>query len=94
MENQKLTTEELTSIKTLMTEFNKLKMRLGDVELERSKTVKKIDLLQEQYFKLEQELAKKYGSDTRVNIETGEVIQVPTEKEDDTDEVPNLTVEK
>lgn len=92
MENQKLTTEELTSIKTLMTEFNKLKLRLGDVELERSKTVKKIDLLQEQYFELEKELAAKYGSDTRVNIETGEVIKI--EQPTSETKATNLTVEK
>ena len=95
MENQKLTTEELTSVTTLMTQFNKLKLRIGDIELERSKTIKQIDLLQEQYFELEKSLADKYGGDTRINIETGEVIknEKPVEEKERT-EAPTLTVEK
>lgn len=78
MENQKLTTEELGSIQTLMKQFNDLKLRLGDIELERANTIKKIDLLQQEYFEVEKKLAEKYGTDTRINVDNGEVTKIET----------------
>jgi len=68
-----VTKEELGSIKEMLTTFNNLKMQLGDAVLSQNSIVAKIDSLKEEYSELEKVLANKYGKDSRIDVQTGEI---------------------
>ncbi len=68
-----VTKEELGSIKEMLTTFNNLKMQLGDAVLSQNTIVAKIDSLKEKYSELEKVLANKYGKDSRIDVQTGEI---------------------
>jgi hypothetical protein len=70
---KKVTKEELGSIKEMLTTFNNLKMQLGDAVLSQNTIVAKIDSLKEEYSELEKVLANKYGKDSRIDVQTGEI---------------------
>ncbi len=70
---QKVTSEELKDLQALNTQFQTLKMQLGEVELHKHSIVSDIDKLKVQFNTLEQGLISKYGKDTVVNIQTGEL---------------------
>jgi hypothetical protein len=65
--------EELTIIQELNAEFNKAKMAIGDVELQKINIVRHIEELKAQFTAHEKLLVEKYGSDAVINIQTGEV---------------------
>jgi hypothetical protein len=75
MENQQVTQEELTKIQELNSEFNKAKMAIGDVELQKLTIVRHIEELKAQFSAHESLLIEKYGADAVINIQTGEVTQ-------------------
>ncbi len=81
MENKKLTQEELTNIQGMLNDFNNLKMKLGDAELTKQTIIRQVDALQENYVALEKELSKKYGTDSRINVQTGEIEDSPKQEE-------------
>jgi len=70
---KKVTKEELGSIESMLTTFNNLKMQLGDAVLSQNAIVAKIDSLKEEYSELENVLANKYGKDSRIDVQTGEI---------------------
>ncbi len=75
----KLTKEELANIQGLVSEFNQVKMQLGDTVISQTNILKKVDELRVSYAEAEQELVKIYGKDAVIDIETGEVTE-PTEE--------------
>ena len=81
MENKKLTQEELTQIQGMLNDFNNLKMKLGDAELTKQTIIRQVDTLQENYVALEKELSEKYGTDSRINVQTGEIEDSPKKEE-------------
>lgn len=74
-EVQSVTQEELAKIQELNGEFNKAKMAIGDVELQKLNIVRHIEELKAQFTALEKSLIDKYGSDAVINLQTGEVTQ-------------------
>jgi hypothetical protein len=70
---QFLTKEELSKTQAMHTEFNKLKLQLAEVSLQKHGTLKQIDLLREDFANHESELMSKYGIDAVINIQTGEI---------------------
>lgn len=75
MSNTQVSQEELTTIQELNAEFNKAKMAIGDVELQKLNIVRHIEELKAQFSAHEQQLVDKYGKDAVINIQTGEVTQ-------------------
>jgi hypothetical protein len=77
MENEKLfvTQDELATIQGMNTEFSKSKMALGDMELQKQGLLRHIDNLKKDFADHEQLLINKYGKDSVINIQTGEVSQ-------------------
>ena len=75
MTNQTITQEELVKIQELNSEFNKAKMAIGDVELQKQTIIRHIDELKVLFSAHEKELIEKYGADAIINIQTGEVTQ-------------------
>ena len=78
--SRKLTEEELTKVQEMTNEFNKLKLAIGDIELNKQSLFKLIDTLKEDFASHEKTLIEKYGADAVINIQTGQV----TKKEEDT----------
>lgn len=71
----KLETKELETIKDLNKEFSTLKVSLGDAELQKLVIIEKVQALKLNYQDLEDQLIKKYGSNSVIDLETGEVKQ-------------------
>ena len=75
MEKTVLSQEELAKIQGMNNEFTKAKMALGDLELQKQSLLKSIDVLREEFSKQELILIEKYGKDSVINLQTGEVTQ-------------------
>lgn len=75
MEKVILTKEELTKIQEMNAEFTKSKIAIGDLELQKASILKKVEFLRNEFSKNEMELITKYGQDSVINVQTGEVTQ-------------------
>ena len=75
MANVQVTQEELVKIQELNSEFNKAKMAIGDVELQKQQIIRHIEELKLEFSAHEKSLIEKYGADAVINIQTGEVTQ-------------------
>lgn len=74
MENR-LTQDELTKIQELNAEFNKVKIAIADIELQKQAFFKIVDEIKFQFSNQEKALIEKYGANAVINIQTGEVTQ-------------------
>ena len=70
---QSVTQEELAKINELNAEFNKSKMAIGDVKLQKQNILRHIELLKAEFSAQEKSLIEKYGADAIVNVQTGEI---------------------
>jgi len=70
---KQLEKQELKSIQDAQLNFNKSKMQLADNALQQQAIIKEIDQIKSNFAVLEQDLIKKYGQDSSINMETGEV---------------------
>lgn len=68
-----VTQEELSKIQEMNTEFSKLKLALGDLELNKQGLIKRVEMLRDQFTEHEHMLIAKYGQDAVINLQTGEV---------------------
>lgn len=73
MEQIYLTQEELKKIQGTNAEFNKMKTALGDLEMQKYNTLIAIEKLRFEFASYEKELIAKYGEDSVINVQTGEV---------------------
>ena len=71
----KLNKEELEKIHKLMSDFNQLKIQLGDTTITQHNLLAKVDELKIQYAEEENLLIEKYGKDAVINVQTGDVQQ-------------------
>jgi len=71
----KLETEELNFIKESTSKLNNAKSVLGDLEIKKHEILSQIDILKSDFKAKEKQLIDKYGLDSVINIETGEVTQ-------------------
>jgi ribosomal protein S15P/S13E len=78
---KKIEEQELKNLQNLNTEFNKIKTQLGDAELQKHSLLKRIEELRTEFAALETDLTTKYGKDTIVNLETGEITKKEEPKE-------------
>jgi len=75
MEQVFITKEELTKIQEMNSDFNKAKMAIGEIELQKEGLIRHIDAMKSMFSNHEKELIKKYGKDSVINLQTGEVTQ-------------------
>ena len=73
-----ITKEELNKIQEMNADFTKAKMAIGDVELQKQNIIRHIDAMKVEFSQHEKMLIEKYGKDSVINIQTGEV----TKKQD------------
>lgn len=71
----KLSKEELKELQDLNTEFSKKKMQIGDIEVQKSLIISEINQIKLQFAQNEKKLIEKYGKDSVINLQTGEVQQ-------------------
>jgi hypothetical protein len=77
----KLSKKELESIQKLMNDFNQVKMQLGDTVITQHSLMSNVEELKVAYAKEEQKLIKKYGENSVVNVQTGEITEkIPDKK--------------
>jgi hypothetical protein len=70
---KKLTDNELSQVQDLNSEFTKNKAAIGELELQKRIVFERIDTIKSEFSKVEKKLMKKYGEDSVVNVQTGEV---------------------
>ncbi len=75
-----LTKDELNLIQEIKKDFITKKLALGDLELHKVRILKEVEAIEKVFLQSEKDLAKKYGADSIINMETGEVTQ--KEKQD------------
>ena len=71
----KLNTEELQRVNELNNSFAQAKLALGELELKRHGMLQEIDKLKESFGQEELKLISKYGADSVINLQTGEVTE-------------------
>lgn len=74
-QNQFLTNEELEFIKNGTAEFNKIKMSIADAELNKQGLLDRAAKVIDAFNNNERVLIEKYGADSVINMQTGEVTQ-------------------
>tara|TARA_B100001063_G_C16520214_1_gene431272 strand:+ start:275 stop:508 length:234 start_codon:yes stop_codon:yes gene_type:complete len=72
-ENVILEKEELEKLQIATDSLNKLKLSLGELEIQKLDLFGKVNALTQEFSKMEQSLIEKYGKDSVINIKTGEV---------------------
>jgi len=75
MKTVKLTEQELEFIKTGTLEYNKIKMSIAEYELQKQNLFFQAEKIREAFSNNEKILIEKYGTDSVINIQTGEVTQ-------------------
>ncbi len=68
-----LTKTELEKLQSLNSEFAKLKSQIGDLELQKHLVIEQVQNVRLEFSKLEKELVVKYGENTIINLQTGEL---------------------
>jgi hypothetical protein len=70
-----LTTEELEFIKKGSADYTKIKINLGELELQKQGFIKQAEEIVKAFTNNEKILIEKYGADSVINMQTGEVTQ-------------------
>jgi hypothetical protein len=73
MEKNYVLQEELDKIQTMNGEFAKAKMALGELELNKQGILGQINAMRQEFSEYERMLISKYGQDSVINLQTGEV---------------------
>lgn len=78
-----LTKEELEKVQGLVNDFNSLKIQLGDTVITQQALLRKVEELRIAYAQEEAVLIEKYGQDSVINVQTGEVTEsIPAEQKE------------
>jgi hypothetical protein len=85
-----LTEQELATVRSLVQEFNSLKMQLADTVMHQGVISKKIEEVRLSYVQMEQSLIDVYGKDASINIDTGEI----TQKSEEATSTPSMELVK
>ena len=70
-----LTTEELEFIRKGSADYTKIKINLGEFELQKQGLIKQAHEIVDAFSNNERILIEKYGADSVINMQTGEVTQ-------------------
>jgi len=71
----KLDKEELETFNRLHSDLHKSKVAIGDLELQKATLIDSVRLLKREFAQAEERLIEKYGQDSIINLQTGEVKQ-------------------
>lgn len=71
----KLEEKELERLQELNNEFTRAKLQLGEIEVQKSLIMDEVKKIKATFLIEEQKLIEKYGPDSVINLQTGEVTQ-------------------
>ena len=71
--SKKLTDKELESIQKSQNDFTMAKLKIADVEMQKVQILAELDKIKAEFAVFEEELIAKYGKDSSINMQTGEV---------------------
>ncbi len=69
----KLTQEELETLNAMNKEFTTMKVQLGELEIQKASMMQTVNVLRARFAQEEEKLIKKYGEDSVINLQTGDV---------------------
>jgi hypothetical protein len=75
MKNYHLTEEEHNFIKEGSANYTKIKVALGELELQKQGLIEQAQLIVSSFNENEKKLIEKYGANAVINMQTGEVTQ-------------------
>ena len=75
-----LETKELQNLQELNSNFVKLKTQLGDLELQKQLVIEQVSFIKSDFADLEKNLIKKYGENSVINLQSGEITEKELEK--------------
>ena len=78
----KLTEKELNFIKEGYSDYNKIKVSLGEIELQKQLLFSQAEKIVTAFSNNEKILIEKYGSDSVINMKTGKVTKKEDKEED------------
>ena len=68
-----LSKEELETIQQMNAEFNRLRLNISDLEMQKHSVLMMLDSLREKFSNHERLLIDRYGADAVINMQTGEI---------------------
>lgn len=68
-----LTKEELEAIQQMNAEYNRLRLNISDLEMQKHSVLMMLDSLREKFSNHERLLIERYGEDAVINMQTGEI---------------------
>ena len=78
---KKIEEKELKQLQVLNEEFSNLKTSLGDLELQKHGICLRVEAIKSEFQLCEKSLMEKYGANSVINLETGEVKEKEEEAE-------------
>ena len=76
----KLTKEELETLQNSIKRYNMVKLKLADAVIHQQTIVGELGMLKSHFMKEEQKLIEKYGEDSSINTQTGEITKIKKEE--------------
>lgn len=76
----KLTKEELETLQNSIKKYNMVKLKLADAVIHQQTIVGELGMLKSHFMKEEQKLIEKYGEDSSINTQTGEITKIKKEE--------------
>ena len=70
---KKVEEKELQELQNLNSEFVNKKAQLGDLEIQKYLVLKQVESIRIDFSKLEKVLLEKYGENSVINLQTGEI---------------------
>ena len=68
-----LTKEELEAIQQMNAEYNRLRLNISDLEMQKHSVLMTLDSLREKFSNHERLWIERYGADAVINMQTGEI---------------------
>ncbi|NBW35781.1 MAG: hypothetical protein EBR30_12330 [Cytophagia bacterium] len=65
--------EELEAIQQMNAEYNRLRLNIADLEMQKHSVLMALDSLREKFSNHERLLIERYGEDAVINMKTGEI---------------------
>ena len=76
----KLTKEELETLQNSIEKYNMVKLKLADAVLHQQTIISEMGVLKSHFMQEEKKLIEKYGEDSSINTQTGEITKIKKEK--------------
>ena len=70
---KKINKEQLEKIQSMNNKFNELRMKIGDLEIQKQLSLQEINLLKADFAVVEKELEEEYGKNSTIDLSTGEI---------------------